>query len=160
LSFAYFYSNIKIMLISDLLGLIDISKKTMENSDYEETIQRLLIIECKHNLNVLGLLNTKDLKKQSTYYRLFEQLESNFIEIYLSQNYLHKSFFSKIKDAFRDNDDSSDDLLQNILLKIKILKTISQFEDKSDLKKFRLEIRIKNLKDKLSLLYNMKDKKK
>ena len=82
------------------------------------------------------------------------------IEIYLSQNYLNKSFFSKIKDAFRDNDDSSDDLLQNSSLIIKILKTISQFEDKSDLKKFKLEIRIKNLKEKLALLNNMKDKKK
>ena len=124
-------------------------------------MQRLLLIECRHNLNVLGLLNTKESKKQSTYYRLFEQLESDFIEIYLSQNYLHKSIFSSIKDTFVDNDDdnSSDDLLQNILLKIKILKTISQFEDKTDLKIFKLEVRIKNLKDKLVLLSKIKDKK-
>jgi hypothetical protein len=140
------------MNTSSLLEVINIPLEELDKSNFEKSIRRLLLIECLHNLNVLGLLKDKQTNQNNLPIDLFLQLETTQIEFFLTQNHLHQTFISKVKDLFIDKDDLTKNILQNIFLKIKILKSIAQIKNIEELKSFNFDLRVKNLKKKLVLL--------
>ena len=140
------------MNTSSLLEVINIPLEELDKSNFEKSIRRLLLIECLHNLNVLCLLKDKQTNQNNLPIDLFLQLETTQIEFFLTQNHLHQTFISKVKDLFIDKDDFTKNILQNIFLKIKILKSIAQIKNIEELKSFNFDLRVKNLKKKLVLL--------
>jgi hypothetical protein len=140
------------MNISNLLEVINLPIEELNKSNFEKSVRRLLLIECLHNLNILGLLKDKQINNNNLPLDLFQQLETIQIEFFLTQNHLHQTFISKVKDLFIDKDDLTKNILQNIFLKIKILKSIAQIKKIEELKRFNFDLRVKNLKKKLVLL--------
>lgn len=131
--------------------LIEISTTEIKNANFRKSLNRLLLAECIHNLNILGLIKDDKNNSKMVYMELFKQLETNKIELYYTNASLYSSFFKKIKDQFVE-DELNDDLLLNILLKIKILKTISIIPNISELKAFKFNQRKINLTKKLKQL--------
>jgi len=131
--------------------IIEISTTELKNANFRKSFNRLLLAECLHNLNILGLINGDKKNSNLAYMELFKKLETNKIELYYTNASLYSSIFKKIKDQFVE-DEFNDDLLLNILLKIKILKTISTIQDLSELKSFKFHQRKINLTNKLKQL--------
>jgi hypothetical protein len=140
------------MNVSTLFEVINLPIEELNKSNFEKAVRRLLLIECLHNLNVLGLLKDKTSNNNNLPLDLFQHLEIVQIEFFLTQNHLHQTLISKVKDLFIDEDDLTQNILQNIFLKIKILKSIGQMKNTKELKSFNFDLRIKNLKKKLTLL--------
>lgn len=116
-----------------------------------KTMIRFLLLECKHNLNILRLASNNAGQYSKSRLELFSKLEVDKIEIFLANKSLHKSIIGKVKEAMASADEEtiSNDLLENALLKIKILKVISTLGPCDNLKKFKLKERSNNLEKKL-----------
>jgi len=138
----------------ELVNLISLIDKEISKKSINESMNRLLITECKHNINLINLVSDDVNQYDDFYLNIFENLESTYIELYLTNSYLHKSIFSKVKQNLKsvDLDDYKSDLLQNILLKIKILKTISKISKNEGMKKILYKKRVVNLKNKITFL--------
>lgn len=141
----------------EILSLVELAKQTgkeFENSAFKKTMYQQLFIECVHNREVLDLINEKANQYNKTYLELFKRLESDKIEYFLANAYLHKTILDRVTDIVKANDDISmtSDVLINVLLHIKILKTISDLPNSRDFKKFKLKVRANNLSDKLFLI--------
>lgn len=141
--------------ISDVFSLINQGQSVFSNSEKRKALNRLLLLEVRHNLNIINLF-PEDLTQFSLeYYSIFNLFETDYLIANMTE-YRGNSFTS-ILDAQRDiNDLEKNDLISNITLKIKILRSISSLKS-SDISptKFRLKLRINNLKGKLEQLANL-----
>ncbi len=148
--------------ISEALSIGSLAKKEMDAVSFQKTISRLLKLECRYNLSVLNLIKDDVNQFSKSHLELFPLLESEKIEFFILNKNLQDSALLKIKDLFlkEDNDNKSGELLENILLKIKILKAISKLSDENEYKKFQLKRRAKNLIDKLNQLNELLGKKR
>lgn len=117
-------------------------------------LNRLLKIECQHNQNIINCIKTDLSQNNVAYSGIIDLLETNQLEIFLSGMIKKESFINKIIDYKKDSLDETDDLVVNIYLKIKVLKSISKLnsEENKSVKNFRIKQRLKNLKEKLVLL--------
>lgn len=138
--------------ISDVFSLINQGQSVFLNSEKRKALDRLLLLEINHNLNIINLL-PEDLEQVSLeYYSIFNLLETDYLIGYVAEP--QGEFFKNIVDSqSQKNDQEKNDLISNIILKIKILRSIALLKS-SDFgsKKFRLKLRIKNLKGKLEQL--------
>lgn len=138
--------------ITDVFSLINQGQSMFLNSEKRKTLNRLLLVEVNHNINIINLLPEELEQFSLEYYSIFNLLETDYLIAYMAEP--HGEFFKNILDSqSQKNDFEKDDLISNIILKIKILRSISLLKS-SDIssKKFRLKLRIKNLKGKLEQL--------
>lgn len=117
-------------------------------------LNRLLKIECQHNQNIINCIKTDLSQNNVAYSGIIDLLETNQLELFLSGMIKKESLINKIIDYKKDSLDKTDDLVVNIYLKIKVLKSISKLnsEENKSVKNFRIKQRLKNLKEKLVLL--------
>jgi hypothetical protein len=135
----------------DILSTTTAVNNLIKSSSYKKMLYRHLLLECTHNLNVLRLMKPGAGQYNKSYLSLCKNLETDKIEMFISNKHLSDSIFTKIKDAVNKNDEEvlSNDILENMLLKIKALKVISELDRNPDMKKFRLKMRVQNLEQKL-----------
>ena len=140
--------------ISEIINSTSVLKNELNSKILIKTMRRFLLIECQHNLNVLNLISKNVNQYSTVYLELFRQLESDKIEYFLINNKLQESVIKKVRD-FIGNDEMDrlrENILENILLKIKMLNAISNIMPNRDIKKFKLKERSENLEKKILLL--------
>ncbi len=117
-------------------------------------------IEVGYYLNLINYLK-KDLNRQNEEINdIINLLEVNMLEVYLTNQHKNDSILTKLFDKKTDYlDHEKDDLIVNIIVKIKILKSINSlpYQNKNGYKKFRLKQRVDFLRDKLLNLLNVLD---
>jgi hypothetical protein len=136
--------------------------KNLEKKENLTVFYRFVKLECNHNLNLINCLKTGVDQQDPEIIEISNLIETAWLEIYFSEQIRNKSLVSRLKDKFIDNvDEETDDLVLNILLKIKIIKAINSlsFSDKSGYKKFRLKTRLGFLRNKLVALSIQLDEK-
>ncbi len=136
--------------------------KNLEKKENLTVFYRFVKLECNHNLNLINCLKTGVGQQDPEIIEISNLIETAWLEIYFSEQIRNKSLVSRLKDKFIDNvDEETDDLVLNILLKIKIIKAINSlsFIDKSGYKKFRLKTRLGFLRNKLVALSIQLDEK-
>jgi hypothetical protein len=147
---------------SEILNTTKEFNKFLSNKENLIVMLRLLKIEINHNLNLINCLK-KDLKQQDEEFNeIINLLESSILQIYLTNQHRNDSLLSKIIDPKPDLIDlEKDDLNVNIILKIKILKSINTlpYKNKNGYKKFRLKQRIELLRAKMIALVKILDDK-
>jgi hypothetical protein len=134
--------------------------KFLSNKDISFVILTLLKIEVGYYLNLINYLK-KDLNRQNEEINdIINLLEVNMLEVYLTNQHKNDSILTKLFDKKTDYlDHEKDDLIVNIIVKIKILKSINSlpYQNKNGYKKFRLKQRVDFLRDKLLNLLNVLD---
>jgi hypothetical protein len=141
--------------ISDIVSTINKTQEVFSNAEKRKAFNRLLLLEVKHNLNLINLLK-EDLKQFSTdFLSISNMFETDFLITYMTE--AHGKSFKKILDKqIEIKELEKNDLISNIVLKIKILNSISILKSSGIItKKFRLKLRMENLKSKLEQLVDI-----
>jgi hypothetical protein len=141
----------------DVLKITNELDKLISDKQEIEVLKRLLLIEVKHNLNLIFCLKLEELNQKSEEILIIvEHLEIDVLMLFLSDNIKKKSLLSKLLQEYKKTkDDESNDLILNIILKVKILKSIKKLpynNSKIGFKDFRLKKRLENLQDNLHKL--------
>ena len=132
--------------ISTMISIIDQSSKFINSSKGKQKARTLAILESRNNLNLTKLIEKSVEKKSSQYLTIASKLsyESYIILLMSIQKDSITDFISK-KVLDDDKDFNTSNLLENIILRIKILQAISELDQNLDLNKIDLKTRLKHL---------------
>jgi hypothetical protein len=129
-----------------MISIIDQSSKFINSSKGKQKARTLAILESRNNLNLTKLIEKSVEKKSSQYLTIASKLsyESYIILLMSIQKDSITEFISK-KVLDDDKDFNTSNLLENIILRIKILQAISELDQNLDLNKIDLKTRLKHL---------------
>ena len=142
-------------MIPDFLKITNVIDGFLSMKEGLRLLNKLLLIECQHNLNLINCLKSNPEQQSEETLSIISLLEMETLQLFLSDKIKSKTLLDKVIDKTFDKiEDQKEDLVFNIILKIKILKSISSlpFKEKSGYKRFRLLTRLNSLKKKLEQL--------
>ena len=144
-------------MFEKLFKLYDRFGAELQSHDLAILFENQLLLECQFNLNLIDCLKSHNLEQQSKELNeVIGLLETKMLDLYLPQKIEIKTTLSKLSDTCIDMEDDifEADLIQNIILKIKTLKALSQLtvNNNDSFKKLQFKRRLNNVKEKLLLL--------
>ena len=143
-------------MLNNILSFFKELSSGLEKEEKIELLNKKLLVECTYNLSLINCLKLEDIPQKSREaLKIATLMETSFLEIHQLEKIKNTTLLNKLADSNTDDLElENDDLIHNILLKIKLLKAINElpFEEKEDYKNFRIKVRMEFLQKKLTQL--------